>query len=79
MFWKFNFYLFFIKEKWIYTMTRHPAESNNNPFVPNAPFPYVLKTSQNTKVSGIEKGCIGNEWVNISLTRNLPFDSEVRQ
>ena len=28
-----------------------------NPFVPNAPFLYPLKTS------GIEKGCIGNEWL----------------
>ena len=30
-----------------------------NPFVPNAPFLYPLKTSENRKV---EKGCIGNKW-----------------
>ena len=39
-----------------------------NPFVPNAPFLYPLKTSENRKVycyfQGVEKGCIGNEWVN---------------
>ena len=29
-----------------------------NPFVPNAPFLYPLKTSENRKV---EKGCIGNK------------------
>ena len=33
-----------------------------NPFVPNAPFLYRLKTSENRKVfcfQGVEKGCIG--------------------
>ena len=38
-----------------------------NPFVPNAPFLYPLKTTENRKVfwyfQGVEKGCIGNEWV----------------
>ena len=38
-----------------------------NPFVPNGPFPYPLKTSEKLKVfwcfQGIEKGCIENEWV----------------
>ena len=38
-----------------------------NPFVPNAPFLYPLKTSENLTVfwcfQGVEKGCIGNEWV----------------
>ena len=38
-----------------------------NPFVPNAPFLYPLKT-ENRKIfwcfQGVEKGCIGNEWVN---------------
>ena len=38
----------------------------NSP-VPNAPFLYLLKTSENCKVLwrflGVEKGCIGNEWV----------------
>ena len=29
------------------------------PFVANAPFLYLLKTSENRKV--VEKGCIGNE------------------
>ena len=39
-----------------------------NPFIPNAPFLYPLKTSENHKVfwcfQGAKKGCIGNEWVN---------------
>ena len=39
-----------------------------NPFVPNAPSVYPLKTSENRKFSdvfrGVDKGCIGNEWVN---------------
>ena len=38
-------------------------EFNFNPFVPNAPFLYPLKTSEN--LQGFEKGCIGNEWVKI--------------
>ena len=39
-----------------------------NQFVPNASFLYPLKTSENLKVfwcfRGVEKDCIGNEWVN---------------
>ena len=39
-----------------------------NPFVPNASFLYPLKTEENLTVfwcfQGVEKGCIGNEWVN---------------
>ena len=39
-----------------------------NPFVPNAPFLYPLKTSESHKVfwcfQGVEKGCIGKEGVN---------------
>ena len=38
-----------------------------NLFVPNAPFLYPLKMSENRKVfgcfQGVEKGCIGNECV----------------
>ena len=32
-----------------------------NPFLPNAPCLYPLKTSENNK--GVDKGCIGKEWV----------------
>ena len=39
-----------------------------NPFAPNVPFLYPLKTSEYRKVfwcfQGVEKGCIGNKWVN---------------
>ena len=42
-----------------------------NPFVPNAPFLYPLKTSENLTVfscfQGIEKGCIGNDWVKAGI------------
>ena len=38
-----------------------------NPFVPNVPFLYPLKTSENLAVFrrflGLGKGCIGNKWV----------------
>ena len=40
---------------------------NLNPFVPNAPFPYPLKKSENLTVfwcfQGVEQEFIGNEWV----------------
>ena len=77
--WKHSFYRNLIKE---ITLTR-PEESYYgnvklkpkivlincylNPFVPNAPFFYSLKTSENLMVfwcsQGLEKGCIGKEWV----------------
>ena len=46
-----------------------------HPFVHNAPFLYPLKTSENRKVSrsdfwGVEKGCIGNKWVNKQMKLN---------
>ena len=37
--------------------------SSINPFVPNALFLYPLKTS----FQRVEKGCIGNKWVNAEL------------
>ena len=41
-----------------------------NPFIPNVPFLYPLKTSENRK--GLEKGCIRNKWVN-PFQANVPF------
>ena len=42
-----------------------------NPFAPNVPFLYPLKTSENLTVfwyfQGVEKGCIGNKWVKVSV------------
>ena len=41
-----------------------------NPFVPNAPFLYFLKTSENLTVycfQRVEKGCTGKEWVNTAI------------
>ena len=36
-----------------------------NPFVPNTPFPYPLKTDVfSLMFSGVEKVCIGNEGLN---------------
>ena len=49
------------------TIKFHRIELPFNPFVPNAPFFYPLKTSENSKVfwcfQRVEKGCTGNEWV----------------
>ena len=42
-----------------------------NVFVSNATFFYPLETSENRTVfcfQGVEKWCIGNEWVNVFLT-----------
>ena len=50
-------------------------KKNVNPFVPNAPFLYLLKTSEKLTVlwcfQGKEKGCIGNEWVNKVFVRHF--------
>ena len=49
---------------------RKSAEAK--PIFPSAPFLYPLKISENLMVSwcfhGLEKGCIGNEWVNFTKT-----------
>ena len=58
------------------------AKISLNPFDPNAPFLYPLKTSENRKVfwcfQGVEKRCIGNEWVKNNWTGLVqpyhPFD-----
>ena len=47
--------------------TRFVAFHLVNPFVPNALFLYSLKTSENHRFPGVEKGCIGNELVTIVL------------
>ena len=40
-----------------------------NPFAPNGPFLYSLKTPENITVfwcfQGLEKGCIGNKWIKL--------------
>ena len=45
-----------------------------NPFVPNAPFLYPEKTSENLTVFwcfwGVGKRCIGNKWVNFAPLMN---------
>ena len=57
------FYLYeFVKFQHIYSW-----KDTFNPFIPNPPFIYPLKTSENRKVlcfQEVEKGCIGNEWIN---------------
>ena len=51
---------------------RPMAWTGFNPFVPNALFLYFLKTSENLMVflcfQGVEKVCIGNEWVTLFFT-----------
>ena len=45
----------------------NPNLKKTKPFVPNAPFLYPLKTSENFKIfwcfQGVEKGFIGSRWV----------------
>ena len=47
------------------------SEKLFNPFMPNVPFLYPLKVSENRKViwcfQRVEKGCIGNKWGKIIL------------
>ena len=55
------------------------CESWFNPFIPNAPFLYPLKTSENLTV---EKGCLGNKWVYafmINVDDNLTFNESLPQ
>ena len=51
-----------------------------NPFVPNVPVLCPLKTSENRKVfscfQGVEKGCIGNEWVKFDKMYILSKNSQ---
>ena len=50
-----------------------------NPFVPNAPFLYPRKTSENLKVfQRVEKGCIGNEWVNFNSKWSILYEVIIR-
>ena len=53
------------KENWrklSYNILTRNFSQDKLPFVPNAPFLYPLKTFW--CFQGVEKGCIGNEWVN---------------
>ena len=51
-----------------------------NLFVPNAPFFYPLKTSGNLTVflcfQWLEKGCIGNEWVNQKMENRISLKKQ---
>ena len=64
-----QFYMSFIKANKINFFGRW--EDDFKPFVCNAPFLYPLKTSENRtffwSFQGVEKGCIGNEWVKYLL------------
>ena len=64
-----------IRKKWM-----NVSSVGNNfiiPFVPNAPFLYPPKTSENGKIfwcfQGVEKECIGNEWANDTHREKLCF------
>ena len=54
---------------------KHLVKYFINPFVPNAPFSYPLKTRENRMVfwcfQGVEKGCIGYEWVKNEMFKNF--------
>ena len=53
-----------------------------DPFIANAPFLYLLKTSENGKVfwcfQVAEKGCIGDGWVELSFIKD-EFPSDRRK
>ena len=57
--------------------TLHNSTPLLNPFVPNAPLLYPLKTSKNLTVfwcfEGVEKGWIGNKWVNMETKSKYTF------
>ena len=59
----FNTWIFAVIHIWIYSISIVLF----NPFVPNAPCLYTLKTSGNRNVfwcfQGVEKRCTGKEWV----------------
>ena len=80
--WVSRFWLSFQLDYIIYYCKYINNTSDFNPFVPNAPFFYPLKTSENRKVfwyfQGVEIGCIGNEWMkqnckiaNLKLTKEI--------
>ena len=65
-----TFYLMYMSKNFrAYQFRINFWKSTLNPFVPNASFLYPLNTSENRKVfwcfQVVEKGCIGNEWVNV--------------
>ena len=64
-----------IEKKWLIFLY-----ANINPFVPNTPFLYPLKTSENLTVfwciHGVEKGCIGYKWIK-KKERITPFPDVV--
>ena len=66
-----NWDVYVILVPWFLTDCTENLKMNINPFVPNAPFLYPLKTSENCEVfwcfQGVEKACVGNEWVKQSL------------
>lgn len=48
------------------------------PFVPNSPFLYSLKTENLWCFQGVDKGWIGNKWVNSGVFRTLWWNFFVR-
>ena len=64
--------------KYVWTIFRNYAL---NPFVPNAPFPYPLKTSENCKVfwcfQVVEKRCIVNKWLKGLNIYFFPFQIKI--
>ena len=62
--------LFHFFKIYFYSLRVHSFANTFNPFVPNVPFPYPLKTSENLTVfwrfQGVEKGGTGNKWVKYS-------------
>ena len=59
----------------LYVLKKHSVflkwASHVNLFIPNASFLYPMKTWKNRKIfwclQGVEKWCIGNQWVNVNI------------
>ena len=50
-----------------------------NPFAPNRPFLYPLKTSETVRCfQGVEKGCIENKWVKNVWWLRLSFKTQLK-
>ena len=64
-------WLYFLYKSKLYTKQR--PIYHINPFVPNTPFLYNLKTSENRKsflyFQGVEKRCIWNKWVKLKIQK----------
>ena len=72
--WKINWSR--LRKNICYSFSRLKFEFFANPFVPDTPSLYLLKTSENRKVcwcfQEVEKGYIGNKWIKVNSLNLAP-------